>query len=159
MADLKALFQDLGYSEPLTYIQSGNVIFGTDRTNEQDVVWAIEGASQVDFDLEVRVLLRSHEELQRIAHVNPFLEQGVDASKLYVTFLAESRDTSSVGAIAPSLAGPDEFVVSGREVYLHYPEGYGGTKLSNAFWERRLNTMATTRNWNTVTKLAHLSGR
>ncbi len=47
----------------------------------------------------------------------------------------------------------------GREVYLHCPNGYGTTKINNTFFEKRLNTVATTRNWNTVNKLAALTAR
>ena len=49
---------------------------------------------------------------------------------------------------------PDEFTVAGREVYVCCPNGYGRTKLNNPFFERAIGTVATTRNWNTVTKLA-----
>ena len=51
---------------------------------------------------------------------------------------------------------PDEFAVVGKDVYLRCPKGYGVSKLSNAFWEKKLGTVATTRNWNTVGKLAAL---
>ena len=49
---------------------------------------------------------------------------------------------------------PDEFRISGRLVYLHCPNGYGRTKLTNAFFERKLGVVATTRNLRTVTTLA-----
>jgi uncharacterized protein (DUF1697 family) len=42
-------------------------------------------------------------------------------------------------------------------VYLHTPSGYGRSKLNNTFWERRLSTVATTRNWNTVVVLAEMT--
>jgi len=41
--------------------------------------------------------------------------------------------------------------------YLHCPNGYGRTKLQNAFLERQLSVAATTRNWKTVTALAELA--
>ena len=52
---------------------------------------------------------------------------------------------------------PDEVRVVGREVYLHCPNGYGRSKLSNAYFEKELGVAATTRNWRTVTKLAELA--
>ena len=51
---------------------------------------------------------------------------------------------------------PDELALVGREVYLHCPNGYGRTKLNNAFIERRLGLAATTRNWRTITALYDL---
>jgi uncharacterized protein (DUF1697 family) len=50
------------------------------------------------------------------------------------------------------------FTLAGREVYLHCPDGYGRTKLSNAFLERKLGVAATTRNWKSVTALHDLMG-
>ena len=52
----------------------------------------------------------------------------------------------------------DELRVIGREIYLCLPDGYGRSKLSNAYFEKRLGVPATSRNWNTVTKLAELAG-
>ncbi len=52
---------------------------------------------------------------------------------------------------------PDEFRVVGREVYLCCPNGYGRTKLTTAWFERKLDVPATTRNWTTVAKLVELT--
>jgi uncharacterized protein (DUF1697 family) len=76
-----------------------------------------------------------------------------------VTFLAVDGDPARAAAIEAVGYEPDEFRLMGREVYLHCPEGYGRTKLNNAFWERRLRVAATTRNWNTVTTLLQLADR
>ena len=51
----------------------------------------------------------------------------------------------------------DEYFLSGTEVYLFYPHGYGRTKLSNSFFEKKLQTLATTRSWKTVTALYSLA--
>jgi uncharacterized protein (DUF1697 family) len=51
----------------------------------------------------------------------------------------------------------EELHVKGREIYLHYPGGYGRSKLSNALLEKQLAVKATTRNWKTVTTLADLA--
>ena len=56
-------------------------------------------------------------------------------------------------------SGRDELVVDGREVYVHTPDGYAGTKYTGTFLERRLGVVSTTRNWNTVTKLCQLAAR
>jgi uncharacterized protein (DUF1697 family) len=75
-----------------------------------------------------------------------------------VTFLADRPAAGALASIDPSAYGTDEFAVVGREIYLHTPGGYGRTKLNNTFWERKLNVAATTRNWNTVTRLLELAG-
>ena len=76
-----------------------------------------------------------------------------------VTFLASTPAKAAVAAVDPAAYGDDEFSVVGAEVYLHTPAGYGRSKLHNAFWERKLGTTATTRNWNTVLALAELTAK
>jgi uncharacterized protein (DUF1697 family) len=61
-----------------------------------------------------------------------------------------------LGAVA---RGADVFRLGWQEVYLHCPNGYGRSKLANPLIEKRLETTATTRNWNTVNKLLELATR
>ena len=85
---------------------------------------------------------------------NPFV-QGKDQAKLHVTFLADTPDRARLRQLDTRDAAPDEFRVSGREVYLHCPNGCSRSS-SNAF-EKQLAVVATTRNWRTVTTLAELA--
>ena len=67
---------------------------------------------------------------------------------------ADAPDRGRVQALAEKRFEPDEFRVTQDAVYLHCPNGYGRSKLSNAFFEKHLGVAATTRNWRTVTTLA-----
>ena len=82
---------------------------------------------------------------------------GRSRQRLHVTFLAEKPDVARVRELDPERAEPDEFKVVGQEIYLHCPNGYGRSKLTNAYFEKKLGVAATTRNWKTVTKLAELA--
>ena len=53
--------------------------------------------------------------------------------------------------------GPEELYITGRELYIYYPNGLGRTKLQLKLIERALKTPGTTRNWNTVTKLLEMA--
>jgi uncharacterized protein (DUF1697 family) len=44
-----------------------------------------------------------------------------------------------------------------KEIYLYVPDSYGETKISNNFFEKKLKVKATTRNWNTIMKLAAMA--
>ena len=79
-------------------------------------------------------------------------------SKVHVTFLVDKPAAAKVAAIDASKFAPDEFEVIGREVHLHCPDGYGRSKLNNAFFEKKLAQRGTTRNWRTVTTLAEMTG-
>ena len=158
MAELQALVEGLGHADVITYIQSGNVVFTSAAKNAMGLAPAIEQRIKRDFDLDVGVVVRTKAELGKVLAGNPFVRAGADLSKLHVTFLANKPDAALVRALRDHSSPPDEFEVVGREVFLHCPGGYGNTKLNNAFWERKLKVAATTRNWNTVTKLFDLAG-
>ena len=156
MPELQALFVGLGHADVVTYIQSGNVVFTSRAKGAPRLASAIEKQIARDFGLEIPVVLRTKAELAKVIAGNPFAN--ADLAKVHVTFLAQKPPAALVRALDGHSAEPDEFRVVGREIYLHCPKGYGNTKLNNTFWERRLKTAATARNWNTVTKLFELAG-
>jgi uncharacterized protein (DUF1697 family) len=157
MPVLQQLFTELGHTGVVTYIQSGNVVFKSRSKSATALARDIEKRIATDLGCDVAVLLRSQEELGRVVKGNPFLRTQPDPARLHVTFLAEEPDAALVRAVKDYDAGNDEFVVHGREVYLHTPNGYGNTKINNGFFEKRLQAIATTRNWNSVTKLLELA--
>ena len=159
MEKVRALFVAAGHEQVATYIQSGNVTFDSSRRDAAALAADIEARMGRELGLDVSVLLRSAKELARVVAANPFLPGRADPTKLHVTFLARAPKASSTAAIDATPFAPDEFVVHRREIYVHCPTGYGRTKLNNTFFERRLAVEATTRNWNSVTKLAQLAGR
>jgi uncharacterized protein (DUF1697 family) len=156
MADLRALIAGLGAEDVATYVQSGNVIFRS-ADGPGKLTEAIEERIRRDLGLSVTVLLRTRPQLARVLAGNPFTSGGEASTKLHVTFLAEKPDLARVRELDPEHAEPDQFRVVGQEIYLHCPNGYGRSKLTNAHFEKKLGVAATTRNWNTVTKLAELA--
>lgn len=159
MADLKDLYESLKLKDIITYIQSGNVIF---KSNEKlsDIALAkkIETAIFKKYDFDVPVIIRSKDEIHKIISTNPFLkERNIEAKRLYVTFLSETPAKENVESVKRFDFSPDRFFITGKEVYLCVSNGYGETKLSNNFFEKKLKVNATTRNWNTVQKLLELA--
>ena len=153
MDELRRSFERLGYGDVTTYIQSGNVVFTTTLKSERALARAIEAQLIADFGTPPAVILRSADDLARIATTSPYATAGADPARHHVTFLAAKPPAAALAALELPPSGRDELVVDGREVYLHTPDGYGNTKYSGAFLERRLGVLGTTRNWNTVTKL------
>jgi uncharacterized protein (DUF1697 family) len=158
MNRLRDVYSALGFGDVRSYIQSGNLVFHSAQRSEAAVAHAIEAAITEEFGLDVRVLVRTHTELAKIARAHPFAEQARRrATALYVTFLAAKPTPARVKAIDAARYAPDAFKVVGREIYAVYPNGYGRSKLSLPLFERALGIEGTARNWNTVTKLAELS--
>jgi uncharacterized protein (DUF1697 family) len=156
MADLRALFDDLGAADVETYVQSGNVVFKS-ADGAEKLTRAIERKIRRDLGLSVTVLVLTRPQLAKVLGGNPFAKAKKEPSKLHVTFLAEKLARARVGKLDPERGKPDEFRLVGRQVYLHCPKGYGRTKLTNAYFEKQLGVTATSRNWKTVTKLGELA--
>jgi len=164
MGELRTLCGELGLGDVTTYIQSGNVVFSSVRTDSSALAGELEGAIAGAFGFDVPVVLRSAVELEGIAASNPYVQGGRDPSELSVGFLAELPAPERVSALrADPLAsrppGRDEFALLGREVFLHHPNGYGRSKLTNSYFDRRLGTMMTVRNWRTVVTLGEMTQR
>jgi uncharacterized protein (DUF1697 family) len=155
MDELKNLFQKLGFNAVQTYIQSGNVVFQSEQSNQKELEVLIANRVMEVFGFDVPVLVKSNKELQSIFEHNPFLKNGVtDITKLHVTFLSAIPDAALVKQLAEFDFGTDDYVIDNSAIYIHCPEnGYGKTKLSNQFLESKLKLSATTRNWKTITQL------
>jgi len=147
-----------GFEDVKTYIQSGNVVLRAVRRTPESVAMKIEQLIRKDFHLEVTVIVRTLSEMQHVISRNPFVgKPKIDESRLHVTFLATQPTRTAIETLTALPAEGDRFRHTGREIYLHCPDGYGKTKLSNSLIERVLATRATTRNWNTVRKLAEMA--
>jgi uncharacterized protein (DUF1697 family) len=77
---------------------------------------------------------------------------------LHAVFLESKPPSDRVARLDPERSPEDRFVVSGREIYIHYPGGSGRSKLNLAYIEKQLGLSGTARNWNTVTKLLSMIG-
>jgi uncharacterized protein (DUF1697 family) len=157
MKDLAAMFSKAGCTAVSTYIQSGNVVFRADPKVAARVPTTVVQAIADRSKIRIPIVVRTPAELRRVAEGNPFLERGIDTDKLHVVFLADVPGAPAVTALDPKRSPPDEFIVRGAEIYLHCPNGLGRTKLSNAYFDSKLETISTARNWRTVLKLLDLS--
>jgi uncharacterized protein (DUF1697 family) len=159
MKELRRTFEDLGLENVRTYLQSGNVIFESRSSTPKRLADEIEDALAQAFGLKISVLLRTRPELKRIASGNPFLTEDAKPTSLHVMFLAARASSKAIKTLDPDRSPPDEFEVRGSEVYLWFPNGSGRSKLTIDYFESKLGTRATARNWNTITKvLAQMEG-
>jgi uncharacterized protein (DUF1697 family) len=157
MKDLAAMFTDAGCGSVTTYIQSGNALFQASSGLARRIPALIEKAIAERFGYQVPVVTRTGGDLLRIVRGNPFLRAGADEGTLHVAFLAGAPAAARVKALDPERSPPDGFAVRGREIYLHCPKGFARTKLTNAYFDSKLGTMSTVRNWRTVLKLRELT--
>lgn len=160
MEALRSVCESIGLRSVQTHVQSGNVVFSTTDRNTETLATRIEAALANAFGFRPDVILRTLPELQEAIARSPFAaREGIEPSKLLVLFLARDPGDEVRGRVAQLPAGPEELHVSGRELYIYFPNGMGRPKLSMAAVERTLKVPGTGRNWNTVTKLAELASR
>ena len=157
MTDLARLFEEAGCAEARTYIQSGNVFFTANRARAEKLPGLIASGIEDRFGYRIPVLLRTVAELGETIRHNPFLEAGAPENWLHLLFLAKQPDAGRVATLDPLRSPPDAFAVRGREIYLQCPNGVGNSKLTNAYFDSRLATIGTGRNWRTVLKLFELA--
>ena len=156
MKVLVPIFAEVGCQDVTSFIQSGNVIFKAGKALAVRVPELIRAAIGRQFRLDVPVILRSAEQLNDVRRHNPFLGSTSDIRHLHVAFLAGPPKPSQVAALDPNRSPPDRFAVRGQEVFLYLPNGVARTKLTNAYFDAKLATTSTLRNWNTFQKLTAL---
>jgi uncharacterized protein (DUF1697 family) len=153
MAELRAVLETAGYESVRTYIASGNVLFTGPAQERDALARAVELIVSDAFRVSSTIVLRTFDEIREVAGSQPL---GPDASGLHVTFLADAPDGDAVKRLAAVDIAPDELAVVGSDVFIRYPNGVQGARLSGPLLERHLGP-GTSRNWRTVTKLAELA--
>jgi len=160
MADLKSLIEKLGFTEILTYIQSGNVVFNCDvEISNIELSEKIENAILEEYDFDVPVIIRTAGDLKKAISLNPFLHENEDnIDRLFLTFLKTTPHEECRQNTEMFDFKPDRFKIAGQYVFIYCAGKFHKSKLTNNFFESKLKTKATTRNWKTVLKLLELAG-
>ncbi|MCP5382311.1 MAG: DUF1697 domain-containing protein [Kordiimonadaceae bacterium] len=159
MSDLKALYENIGAENVTTYIQSGNIIFNHTLKDPDQIKNLIEQAIETQYSFFVHVDVRKVDEFCTILKDMPFknFDPDLEGSKILITFLENNPEATLKEKLLDYVNEPEKLIFGNRVIYLHCPNGYGKTKLSNVFIENKLKTKATTRNLKSVIKLIELS--
>ncbi len=152
MAELKQLYESLGFDAVQTYIQSGNVVFKSDEPDRLKLIARIEEAIKQRYGFDVPVQIRNKDEIKSIIDDLPFKGER-ELNRLFVVFLAEKPPLIPLDEIEKLKTPQDEIVFKDGHIYMYLPAGAGKSKLDNNTLERKLKVRATGRNWRTVNKL------
>lgn len=156
MDALKKLYQNLGFKNISTYVQSGNVIFSSEYNDPKKIEDILTSQIKQEFGFTVPVIVLTIEELKDSIQNNPFQKDKEEAF-IYFTFLANEPSNFNKENIYNKKAENEAIVIKERIVYLYCPNGYGRTKLTNTFLENILNVTATTRNFKTTNRLLEIA--
>jgi uncharacterized protein (DUF1697 family) len=159
MADLKALMVKLGFKDAKSLLQSGNLVFSSDKHTSEELEQLLEKETTKRLKVSPDYLVRSADEWRQIVARNPFPKEAVDdPSHLVVMCLKAAPTDGDVDALRAAIKGPEVVQADGRQLYAVYPAGIGDSKLTNTVIESRLKTRGSARNWNTALKLLALCG-
>ncbi|MFG2156468.1 DUF1697 domain-containing protein [Streptomyces olivaceus] len=160
MADLRALLEELGHGGVRTHLQSGQAVFASGHGDEESLAAELARAIEKRFGFPVDVLVRDHAYLRAVAEACPFPAADLEPKQLHVTYFSAPVDEERFAPVDRSAFRPEEFRLGDRALYLYAPDGLGRSRLAEALAGPRVNKglIATTRNWNTVTKLVELTG-
>ncbi|MGE0135202.1 MAG: DUF1697 domain-containing protein [Dehalococcoidia bacterium] len=147
MNDLRALCEAAGFEAVRTYIASGNVVFRSELPI-QDARGRLEERLAGYAGKPVGVVMRTAGDLTAVLAANPFPD--ATPNRVLVTFLNDPLPRDAVERI--SCRTTEEIVLADREIYVHYLDGMGNSKLSIA-----AARPGTARNLNTVAKLVEMS--
>ena len=147
-----------GFGDVKTYVQSGNIVVQAPQRSNAAVEKRIGGVIAQEFGLTVPVVARTPAQLAEVIERNPFPAAAAERPKmLHVTFLAGDPTADGVTAMHSDDLSKDCCRVDGRHLYVDYVDGVHGSKLTPAYFERRLGVDGTARNWRTVLALAELA--
>jgi uncharacterized protein (DUF1697 family) len=120
------------------------------------LVKTLEAGIQKTFGFEVTVVVKSLAELEKIVKANPY-PKVKEGERVYIAFLAEAPGKDGVAALQAEANEIDHFTVTKSAVYILARKGFGESRFSNNFLEKKLKVRATTRNLESSTKLIALA--
>lgn len=157
MQTLRELLARVGATDARTHLQSGNAVFTHEEEDPLRIAGDLQQAIAEELGLTISCLVRSGKDLRRVVEANPYSMEGIDGSRFLVVFLSGPPPLDRLAAIDPEAYAPDTFRAGEREIYAHFPDTIRDSRLAGLFTDRWLGMTATSRNWNTVGKLAELS--
>lgn len=152
MADLRALVEDLGFSDPKTLLNSGNVVFRGNAAPTDEVAAKLYDAIAETHPFTANVVVLEHSELEDVIAANPFPHETLDHSRMIVAFAASPDKLLPAEELSDGSWNGEEIAVRGRSAFLWLPRGVADSELTKVFW-KATGDAATARNWATVLKI------
>ncbi|UUV20291.1 DUF1697 domain-containing protein [Paenimyroides aestuarii] len=152
MADLKVALIEIGFKSVITYIQSGNVVL---KSNAEKAVveQQIKQLIQERFLLDIAVFCLDVQEVETALQNNPFPADAPN-NKVFITFMKNIPSEDALHALTTAFQlGNDAFKILHKLLYFYVVDGMGASKMNTNFFEKKLQTIATGRNLNTIRKV------
>lgn len=155
MAELRSFFEDLGFSDVATYVQSGNAVFRAKKGDAATLTKQIEAAFKKKWGFYSRIMVRDLSWL-RLVNENPYPEAAAEHTKLHAYVLEREPTADEVTRLAEKCTGPERFEIKGDVLYLSAPDGLGKSVFAGLI-PRTLKVPGTARNWRSVQALLEMA--
>lgn len=153
MKKLKATFEKLGFISVTTYINSGNVLFDSiDLPN----VSQIEKAIKKDFGFEIKVLIRTQENIESLCDSIPEFWENNSEMKTDVLFLWDEMDRQETIDLITQNPQIDTLVYHPGAIIWHIKKANYNQSGMHKLVGTRVYKSMTVRNVNTMRKLVEL---
>jgi uncharacterized protein (DUF1697 family) len=156
METLREVCAALGFENVKTYINSGNVIFETAKTGDKKLGAEIEAAIEAEFSLQIKVMVRTFDEIKDTIKNNPFKGQFENEKNLHVFFLDEALSPEKRELLISNNSKNEQFAVRSREIFCLLRAGFSDSLMGKDYISKKLKVAATARNWRTVNKVLEL---
>jgi len=153
METLREVCASLGFENVKTYINSGNVIFETKKTDDQKLAEKLEKAIEKEFALNIKVMVRSRSGIEEIVKNNPFNGQFENAKDLHVFFLDEELSAEKRELLLSNNNENEQYFVQNREIFCLLRVSILDSLMGKDYIGKKLKVSATARNWRTVNKI------
>lgn len=152
METLREVFAALGYKSVKTYINSGNVVFETEKVDDLELAAKIEKAIEAEFSHKIKVMVRTLDEIKDIIKNNPFAGQ-FENKDLHILFLDEELSKEKRELLLEHNNENEMFAVRNREIFCLLCAGFSDSLLGKDYIGKKFKTPSTARNWRTVNKI------
>ncbi|MGE0267111.1 MAG: DUF1697 domain-containing protein [Candidatus Omnitrophota bacterium] len=155
MARLREILADAGFRNVRTYIQSGNALVDTGLP-PKEIEQRVHALIKKHIGAELTVVVRTGTQLQKVLDENPF-DQNHDIARVFFVSFAGPPAAAKIKELCARDFSPEKLVITKNAGYMFIPGSSARSVLSNNFLEKKLGVSATTRNFNTMTRLVALS--
>ncbi|MEZ4587946.1 MAG: DUF1697 domain-containing protein [Gemmatimonadales bacterium] len=152
MPELKRVVESLGYGSVRTLLNTGNVVFTSDKGGADRHGAKLERAIADLLGVSCRVIVLGAADLTEIVEANPLAEIADNPSRLQVAVLAAPADRERVAPLTRQRWEPEAIALGRRSAYLWCPNGYAKSLLAEAF-AKAARDRVTVRTWGTISKL------
>jgi len=158
MSDLKAMSESLGLKNVRTLVATGNVVFEARAGEISKLEQRLEKAFEKTFGRHVDIIVRSAEDWLKLAADNPFPAESADAAdQVAVRVMREPAPEETAASLAAYAAKDEKVRLVGGDIWLVFSRERPSSRLLAAANHKRMG-IGTSRNWNTVRRLAEMVG-